>query len=336
MVDQVKPIVTITGVSGFIGAQVCLDFLKCGEYRVRGTVRDKKNEAKIAPLRKAFGEYFDQLELVEADLLDADSLTRAIAGSTYVVHTASPFYYPKEEEEVVKPAVEGTMSVMHACVAANVKRCVITSSIVSIICMAQQDKPDIETGFYDETCWSNPERPEGLGPYPKSKTLAEKAAWDFQKSLPEDKRFEIVTVCPCFVMGPTLIPGGFYSADYMMKYFDGRKKEIGKSSMGIVDVRDVSKLHLEAVRRPDVANQRFLAYSERIYGNQFNEWIAAEFGPKGYKVPKKDEKAKELSKDARVSNKKARETFGMEFIPAKDSLIAMANSLIEHGILKKL
>ena len=87
MVDVAKPIVTITGVSGFLGSRVCLDFLKCGEYRVRGTVRDTKNEARLAPLRKAFGDLFDQLELVEADLLDADSLTRAIAGSTYVVHT---------------------------------------------------------------------------------------------------------------------------------------------------------------------------------------------------------------------------------------------------------
>ena len=81
MVDlQAKPLVTITGISGFLGSHVCLSFLQTGEFRVRGTVRDKNNEAKIAPLRKAFGESFSQLEMVEADLLDSDSIQRAVEG----------------------------------------------------------------------------------------------------------------------------------------------------------------------------------------------------------------------------------------------------------------
>ena len=180
MVEGQKPITTITGVSGFIGAQVCLDFLKSGDYHVRGTVRDSKNEAKIAPLRKAFGQYFDQLELVDADLLDAESIKKAISGSTYVVHTASPFYFPENDDDVIKPAVDGTLAVMHACSASGgVKRCVITSSVAAVAYLAASDKPDIETGFIDETHWSNPDRAEGLGGYPKSKTLAEQAAWNY-------------------------------------------------------------------------------------------------------------------------------------------------------------
>lgn len=140
MVEGQKPIVTITGISGFIGSLVCLDFLKTGDYHVRGTVRDSKNEAKLAPLKKAFGEYFDQLELVNADLLNTESVTKAIAGSTYVVHTASPFFFPENDEDVIKPAVEGTMAVMHACSASGgVKRCVITSSIAAISSVAKAD-----------------------------------------------------------------------------------------------------------------------------------------------------------------------------------------------------
>jgi nucleoside-diphosphate-sugar epimerase len=140
MVEGQKPIVTITGISGFIGSQVCLDFLKSGEYQVRGTVRDSKNEAKISPLRKAFGEYFDKLELVNADLLNTESVTKAIAGSTYVVHTASPFFFPENDEDVIKPAVDGTVAVMHACSASGgVKRCVITSSIAAIASPAKAD-----------------------------------------------------------------------------------------------------------------------------------------------------------------------------------------------------
>ena len=148
-------------------------------------------------------------------MLDAESLSRAIAGSTYVVHTASPFYFPANEDDVVKPAVEGTMAVLKACSASNVKRLVITSSCAAVVCMAAEDKPDLETGFYDESSWSNPDRKEGLGGYVKSKTLAERAAWDYQKSLPEDQRFEIVTVNPCFVMGPTLVEGSSTSSDYV-------------------------------------------------------------------------------------------------------------------------
>ena len=180
MVEGQKPIVTITGISGFIGSRVCLDFLQSEDYHVRGTVRDSKNEAKTAPLRKAFGEYFNKLELVDADLLNTESVTKAIAGSTYVVHTASPFFFPENDEDVIKPAVDGTMAVLHACSASGgVKRCVITSSIAAVVCPAKADAPDQATGCFDETIWSNPDRPEGLGGYPKSKTLAEKAAWDY-------------------------------------------------------------------------------------------------------------------------------------------------------------
>ena len=93
-----KPIVTITGVTGFIGSQVCLQFLKDGSYQVRGTVRSISNAKKIDPLKAAFGKYFNQLELVEADLLNEFTIKEAIMGSQYVVHTASPFPFsdPKD------------------------------------------------------------------------------------------------------------------------------------------------------------------------------------------------------------------------------------------------
>lgn len=222
---------------------------------MRGTVRSVSNEAKVAPLKKAFGEYFNQLELVEADLLDEESLTKAIAGSTYVVHTASPFLFNKPDEEIIKPAVDGTLAVMRACRTHKVKRCVVTSSVASVVGMADADKPDLDTGFYDESCWSNPDRPQGMSAYPKSKTLAEKAAWDFQRDLPEAERFEIVTVNPCFVQGPSLIAGGFTSAGYIEKFFNGSFSDgITTSNVGVVDVRNVAKMHLEAVRRPEAAN----------------------------------------------------------------------------------
>ena len=170
-VDQ-KPLVTITGISGFLGSHTTLVFLKDGGYRVRGTVRDKNNEAKIAPLRAAFGDLFSQIELVEADLMDKDSLTRAVAGSTFVVHIASPVALSFEsEEESVTPAVNGTKAVIEACHANSVRRCVITSSIAAIQGLAKADKP--ADNKYNENHWTNLDKPEPTGLYVKSKTLAE-------------------------------------------------------------------------------------------------------------------------------------------------------------------
>lgn len=111
-----KPLVVITGISGYIGSQVCKLFLEDGSFTVRGTVRSKTNEAKIKPLQKAFGEHFDSLELVEADLTNEESIIKACEGATYIVHTASPFplEQPKDENDLIRPAVDGTLAAMRA------------------------------------------------------------------------------------------------------------------------------------------------------------------------------------------------------------------------------
>ena len=110
MVQADKPIVTITGITGYVGAVTTKMFLEDGSFRVRGTVRSKNSEAKLAPVREAFGEHFANLELVEADLLNEASLISAIQGSTFVVHIASPM-----SGDMIAPAVNGTKSVMKAC-----------------------------------------------------------------------------------------------------------------------------------------------------------------------------------------------------------------------------
>jgi dihydroflavonol-4-reductase len=136
MVEQSLPVVLITGVSGYIGSAVCYDFLKDKSFRVRGTVRDTQNSAKIQPIKDAFGADFANLELITADLLDEASIDRAIQGADFVVHTASPCDMGgnnlKNEDEVRIPAVNGTMAVMRACEKHRVKRMVITSSVGAI------------------------------------------------------------------------------------------------------------------------------------------------------------------------------------------------------------
>ena len=202
--------VVITGVSGYVGSQVCLSFLKDGGFKVRGTVRDPHNEAKIAPLRKAFGDLFSQLELVPADLMDPESIDKAVEGCEYVVHVASPLpgKPPKDENTVIKPAVEGTLSVMKAALKHKVKRVVYTSTELTVMMKAPKNRKE----KYSEEDWSDL---EVLGTYEKSKFLAEKAAWDFVNSLPDGEKFELTTILPAFVQGPPLVTSDFSSGAIM-------------------------------------------------------------------------------------------------------------------------
>lgn len=133
--------VTITGISGYLGAQCCLCFLKHGGFNVTGTVRSTQNAKKIEPLKKAFGEHFANLKLVEADLTDEASLIKACEGANYIVHTASPFpmSQPKDENEVIKPAVDGTLAIMRAAQKNKVKKVVITSSTGAVTRTGIQD-----------------------------------------------------------------------------------------------------------------------------------------------------------------------------------------------------
>ena len=241
-----KPIVLITGVSGYLGSHVANVFLKDGSYEVRGTVRDAKNQKKIAPLRKAFGDLFKDLTLVEADLLNEKSIIDAIAGATFVVHTASPFPLknPKDEMEIIRPAVAGTTAVMRGCQLHKVKRVVITSSVAAVMELAPADKP--LDGVYNETMWSNPIG-DHIKAYSKSKTLAEQAAWDFQKNLPANERFEIVTINPGLIMGPAFVDAGFSSGDIIAKLMNNEYPGMPVIMMPIVDVRETAMAHLLAL-----------------------------------------------------------------------------------------
>ena len=234
-----KPIVTITGVTGYVGCVVAQEFLKDGSYSVRGTVRSKTNEAKIGPLRDGLGELFNQLELVEADLLNDASIAAACAGATYVVHTASPFIFGDSEDELVKPAIQGTNAVMKACSQHGVKRLVVTSSGGAIFCVSAKDVPP-EGSKWNESIWSNVDREEGILTYFKGKTLAEKSAWDYVEKQAEGSKFELSVICPFFIQGPSFCSGDGISENWMKSWLDGTKASVAKTWTQIVDVRDVA------------------------------------------------------------------------------------------------
>lgn len=239
MVERSKKKVVITGITGFLGSQVCDSFLKDGSFEVRGTVRDKNNEKKLAPLKKAFGDNYNKLELAEADLLKPESVDEAIKGCDYVVHTASPFplSFPDDENVLIKPAVEGTLAALRAAHKYKVKRVVVTSSIAAIYARKPEDMKDV----LNESDWSDPSAADD---YEKSKTLAEKAAWDYVLNLPESERFELIVINPALIFGPSLITGDFSSATLISDILRCKYPGTPKIMMPIVDVRDVAHAHL--------------------------------------------------------------------------------------------
>eukprot|EP00961_Rhodomonas_salina_P151343 2037313-Rhodomonas_salina.2 len=314
-----KPLVTITGITGYVGSATCLAFLKDGSYRVRGTVRSVSNEAKLKPLKDGFGDLFSSIELVEADLHNEASILAACAGATYVVHTASPFHF---NGDCVGPAVAGTNAVMKACTAHGVKKCVITSSCAAILCPAKADQP-VPPAMYDETFWSNPDRPEGLMDYMASKTLAEKAAWDYQKANPG---FDVVTINPTFVMGPSPCAGDGFSVNFIKAIMNGSKSEVPRGRSGYVDVRNVAQAHLNAVQLPEAANQRFILYNVKGTHPEVYGWLA-KFNDRGAKVPTKLAEGEDTGGDP-VDNSRSQKVLKIEYIPLEKTFTDMAEHLI--------
>lgn len=327
MATHAKPLVVITGVTGYLGSQTCLTFLQDGSYRVRGTVRSiSKNEEK---LKNGFGEaLFDQLELVEADLNDEASLLKACEGANYIVHTASPFHF---KGDCVTPAINGTNAIMKACTANKLSMCVLTSSCAAALAPATEDQP-VPPNKYDESYWSNPDRPQGLIDYVKSKTLAEKAAWDYQaKHKDTAEAFDLVTILPTFLIGPSPCGEGT-SVGWMKSLLDGSTKEIPRGRRGFVDVRDCALAHLKAIQLSETtANKRFILYNEAATQPQVFEWLQP-FNDRGAKVPTKLGEGEDVGGDP-VDNKRSKEILKIDYSPLKQTVTDFAEQLLERGAI---
>jgi len=239
--------VLLTGVTGYIGQHCAAELLKHG-YEVVGTVRSRsKSDATKSALAKVAS--IDRLTFVEADLLADTGWEQAMKGCTYVLHVASPFLLaePTDENELITPAVEGTRRVITAAQKAGIKRLVLTSSTFAII--AGKD-----TGRYGPGDWSD--TAANIGAYAKSKTLAERAAWEAVKG----GNLELTVINPGAVFGPSLgakLEG--QSVTMMTKMIEGKIPMIPDMAMGMVDVRDVARLHVAAMTASGAAGKRFIA-----------------------------------------------------------------------------
>src|SRR5215471_2628640 len=245
--------VLVTGGSGFIGSYCVLQLLAAG-HQVRTTVRNLQREAEVRAMLKTGGaEPGDRLRFYAADLLSDAGWAEAVAGCEYVLHVASPFPpgLPKHEDELIVPAREGALRVLRASRDVGVKRVVLTSSFAAI---GYGHKPQ-QTPF-DETSWTDPDGEDVL-PYAKSKTLAERAAWEFIAA--EGRGLELSVVNPVGVFGPVLGPDYSTSILLIQRLMDGAMPGCPRLSFGIVDVRDVADIHLRAMTNPAAKGERFLA-----------------------------------------------------------------------------
>ena len=245
--------VLVTGGSGFIGSHCILQLLAAG-HQVRTTVRSLKREGDVrAMLKEGGAEPGDRLSFVAADLESDAGWPEAVAGCDYVLHVASPFpaNIPKHEDELIVPAREGALRVLRASRDAGVKRVVLTSSFAAIgYGQPPQNAP------FDETNWTDPDG-DDVRPYVKSKTLAERAAWDFIAK--EGGDLELSVVNPVGVFGPVLGPDYSTSILLVQRLMDGAMPGCPRLYFGVVDVRDVADLHIRAMTHPAAKGERFLA-----------------------------------------------------------------------------
>ncbi|MGC1188140.1 MAG: aldehyde reductase, partial [Candidatus Acidiferrales bacterium] len=328
------------------GAHCILQLLDAG-HRVRTTVRSLAREGDVRAMLKVGGaEPGDRLQFVAADLEGDAGWAEAVAGCEFVLHVASPFppTVPKDENELIVPAREGALRVLRAARDAGVKRVVLTSSFAAIgYGHAPQTVP------FNETDWTDPNGADVL-PYIKSKTLAERAAWDFIAK--EGGALELSVVNPVGVFGPVL--GADYSTSILIvqRMMDGAIPGCPRIYFGAVDVRDVADLHLRAMTDPAAKGERFLAVAGDFMSMlNIATVLKARMGAAARRVPKRelpnwfvrifamiDPAAKqvipELGMKKNATNEKARRVLGWTPRSNEDSIVATAESLVRLGLLK--
>ena len=338
--------VLVTGGSGFIGSHSILQLLAAG-HQVRTTLRTLSRESGVrATLRAGGAEGLDQLSFLAADLEHDAGWPEAVAGCDYVLHIASPFpaTVPKHEDELIVPAREGALRVLRAARDAGVKRVVLTSSFAAI---GYGHKPQLAP--FNETDWTDIHG-ERLTAYVKSKTLAERAAWDFIAR--EGGKLELSVVNPVAVFGPVLDPD--YSASILLvqRLMDGAIPGVPRLYFGAVDVRDVADLHLRCMTDPRAKGERFIASSgdflsmldiakllksrlgtaaKKVPARQLPDWLVR---VASLRDPAVKQILPELGKKKNATNEKARRLLGWNPRSREDAILATAETLLQLGLLK--
>jgi dihydroflavonol-4-reductase len=337
--------ILVTGASGFVALHTIIQLLQQG-YKVRATLRTLSREAEVRETIANHVDINDRLEFISADLMQDAGWDRAAQGCESVLHVASPFplFEPKHEDELIIPAVQGTQRVLRAAHNAKIKRVVIVSSVAAV-----SAGHNGENRIFDENDWSIPEN--NIGAYSKSKTLAERAAWDFINGAENTNKMELVTINPPLILGPVPNKNLRTSIELVRTLMLGQVPGVGRIKMGMVDVRDVASAIILAMNTPEAAGNRFLVAADTsMWIKDIADLLHNKYTARGYKInrfqfpsflvrviglfDKKIARVTEsLDWDYELSNEKSKRILKWSPRSAEESILSMAESLIEQGFV---
>ncbi|MBQ4830453.1 aldehyde reductase [Alteromonas sp. MMG017] len=341
-----KEKVLVTGGTGFVGIHIILNLLKRG-YTVKTTIRNLNKKYGIIEILENEGATdLDAISFIEADLTDDKNWSKAVKDCQYVLHVASPFPAkdPENPDELLIPAIEGTLRVLKHARDANVKRVVMTSSFATI---GYSNK---ESNYvFTEKDWTNPEDENTT--YIRSKTLAERAAWDFITS--EGGNLEFTVINPVGIFGPILGKNLSSSVQLVEQLLNKKIPAVPNVHFGIVDVRDVADIHIKAMSNEKAKGERFLLTGDssislpeiaqilHSHENKFSTQVTTKVLPNwlvkllSIFKPELKNVASQVGKIKILSNKKVKNTFNWTPINKEKIIKDTAESLIEYGIIKK-
>ena len=338
--------VLLTGASGYIAKHIALQLLEAG-YNVRGTVRDLSRGAEVTeairPHLKDDSNLETRLAFVALDLTTDTGWTEAMDGVDVLMHTESPFPLdqPKNEDDLIRPAVDGAMRALRAAHAAEVKRVILTSSTAAISGSAL---PAGDISF-DETNWTDPTDPDA-GAYVRSKTLAEQAAWNFvSKDAPD---MHLTTINPGFVLGAPLDQHFGTSIQVIERLLRGKDPMLPDIGFSTVDVQDVAEMHVTVINKPETFGQRIMTVDSFLTFKDIAQAVKAAFPSR--RIPTRvapnflirilgrfDPTIKSiipgLGRVDRIDNSRARATIGRGMRQARKSVVSSATYLIDNKLV---
>ena len=337
--------VLVTGISGFLGGHVALQLLQQG-YVVRGSVRSPARADRPRATLAANGADTGRLEFVTLDLLSDTGWAEAMAGVRYLQHVASPLTIevPRDRDELIRPAVEGTRRAVTAALAAGVERIVLTSSIAAIV-YGHAD----HAGPFTTADWTDPDSPRTTA-YPESKLRAEREAWTIAER--HDARDRLAVINPAAILGPLLDDDPGTSGALIHRLIDGFLPGVPRLSFSLVDVRDVAAAQLAAMTRPEAGGHRHILSEREMSVLELARYLRAHLpAPYASRIPRRElpdwlvrlaglfdarirANIAGLGKARPVDGSSGRALLGRPLIPAPEAALATAGSLIARHLVR--